>query len=209
MTSSNGKRMIMFLSSLLLLLSQPVWAHHVMGGMMPQTFLQGLLSGFGHPMIGLDHLAFIIGVGLLSLRFKQRYLLPLAFVAATLAGTGIHLQLINLPAVELCIALSVVIMGILLIADAKLPLALTAALFALAGLFHGYAYGESIVGAETSPLLAYLLGFGLIQYAIAVATMRVVTMLSMSSRFRESFWLRTGGGAVAAVGAVFLLAQVV
>jgi urease accessory protein len=209
MTSSNGNRMIMFLSSLLLLLSQPVWAHHVMGGMMPQTFLQGLLSGFGHPMIGLDHLAFIIGVGLLSLRFKQRHLLPLAFVAATLAGTGVHLLLINLPAVELCIAISVVIMGILLITDARLPLALTAALFALAGLFHGYAYGESIVGAETSPLLAYLLGFGLIQYAIAVATMRVVTMLSMSSRFRESFWLRTGGGAVAAVGAVFLLAQVV
>jgi urease accessory protein len=201
--------MIMFLSSLLLLLSQPVWAHHVMGGMMPQTFLQGLLSGFGHPMIGLDHLAFIIGVGLLSLRFKQRYLLPLAFVAATLAGTGIHLQLINLPAVELCIAISVVIMGILLITDARLPPALTAALFALAGLFHGYAYGESIVGAETSPLLAYLLGFGLIQYGIAVAAMKVVTMLSVSSRFRESFWLRTGGGAVAAVGAVFLLAQVV
>ena len=30
------------------------------------------------------------------------------------------------------------------------------ALFALAGLFHGYAYGEAIVGAESTPLGAYL-----------------------------------------------------
>ncbi len=35
-------------------------AHHPMGGQTPETFSQGLLSGFGHPIIGIDHLAFLI-----------------------------------------------------------------------------------------------------------------------------------------------------
>ncbi|MCK6452758.1 MAG: HupE/UreJ family protein [Alphaproteobacteria bacterium] len=42
------------------------------------------------------------------------------------------------------------------------------ALFSLAGLLHGYAYGESIVGAEPAPLVAYLLGLACIQYAVAL-----------------------------------------
>jgi len=48
------------------MIAEPAWAHHVMGGKLPQTFLQGLLSGFGHPVIGIDHLAAIVGVGILA-----------------------------------------------------------------------------------------------------------------------------------------------
>ncbi len=33
---------------------------------LPQTFVQGLLSGLRHPIIGLDHLAAIVGVGALA-----------------------------------------------------------------------------------------------------------------------------------------------
>ena len=45
----------------------PAFAHHPMGGATPSTFTEGLLSGLGHPIIGLDHLAFVIGVGLMAL----------------------------------------------------------------------------------------------------------------------------------------------
>jgi urease accessory protein len=41
-------------------------------------------------------------------------------------------------------------------------------LAALAGLFHGYAYGEAVVGAGMDPIMAYLAGLCLIQMAIAV-----------------------------------------
>ena len=41
-------------------------------------------------------------------------------------------------------------------------------LFALAGLLHGYALGESIVGAEPAPLAAYLIGLAVIQSGIAL-----------------------------------------
>lgn len=40
-------------------------------------------------------------------------------------------------------------------------------LAATLGIFHGYAYGESIVGAEMSPLVPYLAGFTIIQLVVA------------------------------------------
>ena len=42
-------------------------------------------------------------------------------------------------------------------------------MFALSGIAHGYAYGEAIVGAEPTPLVAYLVGFTLVQLAIVSA----------------------------------------
>ena len=37
-------------------------AHHVMGGKTPTTFVDGFLSGLGHPVIGPDHLAFLLAI---------------------------------------------------------------------------------------------------------------------------------------------------
>src|SRR5262245_6809064 len=43
----------------------PAFAHHMMGGRTPATFGEGILSGLGHPIIGLDHLAAVVAVGCL------------------------------------------------------------------------------------------------------------------------------------------------
>ena len=55
----------------LVLTAVPASAHHIMGGEMPSTFGQGLLSGLGHPVIGPDHLAFLIAVGVATLTGVQ------------------------------------------------------------------------------------------------------------------------------------------
>ena len=47
-------------------------------------------------------------------------------------------------------------------------------IFTVAGLFHGWAYGQAIIGAESTPLLAYLLSFSLTQYFLAVSTIWLV-----------------------------------
>ena len=39
-------------------------AHHLMGGKTPSTFADGILSGIGHPIIGPDHLAFLVALGI-------------------------------------------------------------------------------------------------------------------------------------------------
>jgi urease accessory protein len=145
-------------------------AHHAMDGETPGTLMEGLISGLAHPVIGLDHLAFIVAAGIAAGVLGLGRMSPLAFVAASIAGVFVHLALIDVPAVEPVIAVSVVLAGGLLALSARgLGAAAWVGLFAVAGLFHGYAYGEGIVGAEATPLAAYLLGLLVIQSLIALA----------------------------------------
>ena len=83
--------------AIMMVIAQPAWAHHPMGGKLPQTFLQGLLSGFGHPVIGVDHLAAIVGVGILAALAGRSAAVVLAFSVAVIAGVGLHLSSIDLP----------------------------------------------------------------------------------------------------------------
>ena len=78
----------------------PAFAHHVMGGGLPSTAWQGLLSGLGHPIIGIDHLAFIVAIGLMSDLVARIVLLPLLFVLGTVLGCFIHVQGYDLASSE-------------------------------------------------------------------------------------------------------------
>jgi urease accessory protein len=152
-------------------------AHHVIGGRMPANLTEGLLSGLGHPIIGLDHFIAIIAVGLLAAMAGRPLLPPLAFVAASVGGAALHVAAIGLPLVELLIGATLLALAVLLWTRHSLWAAPMLALFALAGLLHGYAYGESIVGAEPTPLVAYFAGFAAIQFAIALAAAMTVQVL--------------------------------
>lgn len=181
------------------------FAHHPGGGAAPQSPLDGLLSGFAHPVIGLDHLAFVVGVGLLAAMTPHRRAAPLVFVAATVLGTLVHLMAIDLPAAEFVIALSVAAIGALALSGRPMGLAPTAGLFALAGLFHGYAYGEAVVGSQTSAVLAYLVGFAAIQYAVSLAAGHAaVKLFGRDQPFARNLGLRISGGVVAGAGAIIL-----
>ncbi|HYS49580.1 MAG TPA: HupE/UreJ family protein, partial [Xanthobacteraceae bacterium] len=91
----------------------PAHAHHVMGGRTPATFVEGVLSGLGHPIIGLDHLAFLVAVGIAVGVARLSLAMPAVFVAASALGVAIHVQGISVPGAELLVALSVVIVGVL------------------------------------------------------------------------------------------------
>lgn len=164
--------------ALMMMITQPAWAHHPMDGKLPQTFLQGLLSGFGHPVIGVDHLAAIVGVGILAALAGRSAAVVLAFSVAVIAGVGLHLSKVNLPAGEMLVGLTTLLIGALVIARQSMGAGLAALLFAIAGLVHGYALGESIVGAEASPLVAYLFGLLITQTAIGVVVYAAVRSLA-------------------------------
>lgn len=181
----------------------PAFAHHPMGGETPATLMHGLLSGIGHPVLGLDHLAFVVGVGIAAALLGARFALPLAFVGATAAGTLLHLGAVELPLVETVIAVSVAAVGLLVCLDRRPALVVFAGLFAMAGLFHGHAYGEAVFGAEATPVLAYLTGFALTQYAVAVVAGWAVT------RAATDVPARVGGGMVAGAGLLLVGEQVI
>jgi urease accessory protein len=190
----------------LMLLSSAAFAHHPMDGMTPETFTQGLLSGLGHPIIGLDHFAFIVLAMFLAatVRGWSRPLVPLAFVAATVAGTVVHLGAANIPMVETLVALSVIVAGVLALVRQQWGALALAGVFAISGIFHGYAYGETVVGAEATPILAYLAGFALIQYALILGGVWTLDRLASRSATLRLLAARIGAVAAVATGTVFL-----
>lgn len=180
---------------LAMLAAAPASAHHAMDGETPATLGQGLLSGLAHPVIGLDHLAFVIAAGVLAAPLAGRYLLPAAFVAAGLLAALWHVGGFDLPGAEIGIALSVVALGGIALRGRGLPALPLAGLFAVAGLLHGYALAESVVGAEAAPIAAYLGGFGLVQYGIALGAM----VLTRSLATDRGVLVQRGVGAMAVV----------
>jgi urease accessory protein len=188
-------------------LSVPAVAHHAMDGRLPATFTEGLTSGLLHPVIGPDHFLGIVAVGLLSLGVSRGEWLAVAFVAASVLGTGLHLGSFDVPAAETLVAGSVIVFGTLVLAlrspahrawlGRLLPVALGA------GTLHGYAYGESIVGAGASPLFAYLVGFCAAQAGVVLGVRRVCEWIS--AKGLSTARLRTISGAVVSLGGVLLI----
>jgi urease accessory protein len=182
----------------------PAFAHHAMDGQVPNTLATGLISGLAHPVIGLDHLAFILAAGLLSAPRARALLLPVAFVIASAFGTLLHVNNVDLPAGEIGVAISVLLLGLLLVTPRRIGDGLFAAILALSGLFHGYAFGESIVGAEATPLVSYFIGLAAIQYAIAAGVVFAWRLLGKSHAPMLPQVSRIAGACIAVVGAVFL-----
>jgi len=181
-------------------------AHHVMGGKMPTTFAEGFLSGLGHPVIGPDHLAFLLAIGVAVGVGGLSLVLPLLFVVASAIGVTLHVNGVNLPGAEIVVAVSVLFAGFLIARGRALPVSLWAILFAAAGLFHGYAFGESIFGAERSPLQAYLLGLIIVQSVLTVGTALLVRRRAGGV---SAIAPRLAGAVIIGVGLATLIAQLI
>ncbi|MGH1419784.1 MAG: HupE/UreJ family protein [Hyphomicrobiaceae bacterium] len=187
-------------AAIMLLAPTAAFAHHPMGGTTPSNFTEGLLSGLGHPIIGVDHLAAIIGVGLMAALLGRPRILPIAFIAAMLAGVGLHLGEFNLPFAEGLVGLVTLVIGGLVAARFSLGTIATAALFAVAGAVHGYALGESIVGAEQTALSAYLLGLGIIQAVIAIGIAELASRYKTNRETLSRYATTAAGVVIAIVG---------
>jgi urease accessory protein len=196
----------LFLTSVVLLID-PALAHHVMGGQLPVTFADGLLSGLAHPIIGIDHFAALVAVACLASAHRAGSLLVVSFVVAMIAGVAIHVRGTTLPAAEIIVALSVIVLGTVLLRNRSLHTGAALALFIAVGLTHGYALGESIYGSQSSPLIAYFIGLIAVQSAVALSVMFAArTVLRRKS---EILTLRLVGAGIVGVGLTVLVQQVI
>lgn len=186
--------------------AQGAHAHHVMGYATPATALEGLLSGLAHPVIGIDHLLFIAGAGILAARVERGALLPLIFVVASSLAVCARAAGIAAPLGELWVGMSVVLLGAAMLVRRSPGMGVVAALFLLGGAIHGYALAEGIIGAEKTPLFAYLTGLTVIQCLIAYAARAAA---GWTTRARPAFpFHRLTGIAVGLAGAVFTVQSV-
>jgi urease accessory protein len=158
------------------LLALPAAAHHPTGGMTPAGVVDGFLSGLGHPVIGLDHLAFLVAIGLAAGVAGLGAAVPLLFVAASLGGVLLHVAAVQVPFAEALVAGSVALAGLLLLTR-RAGREVWSVLALAAGLVHGFAYGEAVVGAEATPVLAYLAGLVVVQGAMTLGLARLAATL--------------------------------
>jgi urease accessory protein len=189
------------------LMVDPAFAHHVMGGRMPVTFADGMLSGVGHPIIGLDHFAAVVAVGCLAAAHRAGPALVIGFVLAMIAGVAAHVRGATVPAAEIIVALSVIFLGAMLLRNRQIPTAAVLSLFIGVGLIHGYVLGESIYGAETSPLTAYFIGLAAIQSVVALTAMFAAR--AVVQRQTDVQNVRLVGAGIAGIGLVALMQQIV
>jgi urease accessory protein len=179
----------------LLMLPTSLFAHTSHG-----TF--GFSSGFTHPVLGLDHLLAVLSVGMLSAQMGGRaiWTIPATFVGFMLVG-GI-LGMIGVPffSVEIGIAVSVLVLGLAIAADKKIPVLLAMAGVGFFALFHGHAHGEEMPSSAQPILyaLGFILGSTLIHLA-GVAIGWVATRIPRATNI-----LRFGGALIALLGFFFL-----
>lgn len=119
----------------------------------------GLMQGVMHPLGGIDHLLAMVAVGLWAAYAGGRALwaLPASFVGMMLVGAGLGFAGIALPLMEPLILASVVVLGLLVAFNVRMPLVPGVALIALFGMFHGQAHALEMSAGTGA--LAYAAGF--------------------------------------------------
>jgi len=119
----------------------------------------GFVSGFEHPISGLDHVIAMVAVGMWGAQLGRPaiWLLPVTFPLMMAVGGFLGLVGVPLPGSEVAIALSGLLLGGAVLLEARPQLLAAAALVGLFGLFHGYAHGAELPPGQNA--LLYSLGF--------------------------------------------------
>jgi urease accessory protein len=180
-------------------------ADHLMGGRVPSTFVEGLLSGVGHPIVRPDYLAFLLALGIAVGVFRLSFVNPFLFVVAMICGVAMHVAGLYLPAADLIVPVSVLIAGLMLIIEERIPSAWWMTVFVAAGVFHGYTYGDSIDAAEPAPLVAYVIGLAAIQMTMTIG-------VAFTTRGLWKLWSmapRLAGAVFCGVGFAALVTQII
>ncbi|MCK5918610.1 MAG: HupE/UreJ family protein [Cocleimonas sp.] len=162
----------------------------------------GFLSGFFHPITGLDHVVAMVAVGLWG-AFLGRpaiWILPLIFPLVMAFGGALGVAGVNIPYIETGIALSGVVLGLAVAFAIRPPLWIAAILVGAFAIFHGHAHGTELPNAA-NPLvysLGFVIGTGLLH--LAGILFGELTRWSWGA-----IAVRAGGVVIALIGFAFLL----
>ncbi len=175
---------------LLLVFSSPAFAHASAA-----SLKGGFLSGFFHPISGLDHVIAMVAVGLWGafLGKPAIWILPVVFPLVMAFGGALGVVGIPIPYIETGIALSGVILGLAVMFAVRPPIWIAAIIVGAFAIFHGYAHGAELPNA-TNPLvfsIGFVISTGLLHLAgIAIGELK---------RLNWGEWIVRGGGAIITV----------
>ena len=180
----------------MLLIASPAAAHSGTG--LPG----GVAAGFMHPFSGFDHMLAMVSVGLWG-AFLGRplvVLLPVIFPAVMALGGALGIAGVPLPPVEIGIALSVLVLGVMIAGAVRAPVWLACGLVAVFAIFHGYAHGTELPSAADP--IGYSLGFVL---ATGLLHVLGIGIGLINHRPGGVVITRSAGALIAACGAYFMV----
>jgi urease accessory protein len=161
----------------------------------------GFLSGLMHPIFGWDHVVAMVAVGLWGavLGSPAIWILPITFPLIMALGAALGIAGITVPFIEVGIALSGVVLGLLVLFLVRAPVAVAGVIVAFFAIFHGYAHGTELPAAANP--YAYAVGF-----VIATGILHAVGIAfgALNSQPWGKMAIRAGGAVIALVGGAFL-----
>ncbi|MDE2309840.1 MAG: HupE/UreJ family protein [Betaproteobacteria bacterium] len=163
----------------------------------------GWIHGLAHPVGGLDHVCAMIAVGLWAAQMGGRavWLVPLTFVTVMALGGVLGMAAVPVVYTEQGIVMSLLVLGVLIAAAVRLPLAVSAAAVGVFALCHGYAHGTEM--PQSASGLAYAAGFML---ATALLHASGIGMALFAKGIGRAQWLRLAGVAIILCGGGLLFA---
>ena len=188
------------LSPLALAILAALWAPTALAHV-GQGEAHGLLTGFMHPITGVDHVLAMVAVGLWGAQLGAPgiWVLPVAFPLVMAMGGMLGFLGVPLPGVEYGIAASAILLGAAVMFAARPPLAVAAALVGIFAIFHGHAHGTELPPGQSA--LLYSVGF-----VVATGCLHAIG-IGIGTIHRWSWGkslLRAAGGVVAAGGIFFM-----
>lgn len=160
----------------------------------------GAIDGLTHPVLGIDHLLAMVAVGVLAALSRNRtiaWLTPAAFAGGMVVGGTVGLLDVQLPAVELAIAASVVTFGVLVLTSGNQVARWLPVIAAGFGIAHGHAHGAELPAGAVP--VAYVAGF-------VVATVALhASGTALGAALRRSGATRVATGAVIATAGAAML----
>jgi urease accessory protein len=160
----------------------------------------GLVSGFTHPIFGLDHVAAMVAVGLWGAFLGQPAIWLLPVVFPLVMAFGGLLGIVPVPAVETGIAASALALGAMVALALRPPLWVAAPLVGVFAIFHGHAHGTELPQAANP--LAYGAGFVIATGLLHLSGIALGLLARWPAGVRA---VRVGGGAIACAGIYFLV----
>jgi urease accessory protein len=161
----------------------------------------GFAGGFAHPLFGPDHIVAMVAVGLWGafLGAPAIWLLPITFPLVIALGGVLGIIGVPIPGVEIGIAVSAIVLGLMVALAARPPLWLAAVIVGAFAIFHGHAHGAELPAAADA--VAFSLGF-----VIATGMLHLCGIgFGLLSRWPAGrIAVRTAGAAIALAGVAFL-----
>jgi urease accessory protein len=161
----------------------------------------GFVGGFLHPVFGPDHLVAMVAVGLWGafLGSPAIWLLPIVFPLVMAGGGVMGILGAPLPGVEIGIAVSAIVLGLMVALAARPPLWVTAVLVGAFAVFHGHAHGGELPPGTDA--VAFSVGF-VVATGLLHLTGIAFGLLARWPAGRVT--VRAAGGAIALAGVAFL-----